>query len=117
MKKRWSKVLGVLCYTMGIFCALYVGGWLMLISPINTLITEFSSGELSLTVLIISIVKIALSATFGGFVWCIGYIGYNFFKGTEDPDWDALEKKWKEKRLKEKTKNDNSDIKEGQEGE
>ena len=98
MKKRWSKVVGVLCYGMGVFCSLYVGGWLMLISPIHTLITEYSSGELSFTILIVCIIKIALSATFGGLVWCIGYIGYNHFKGTEDPDWEALEKKWKEKK-------------------
>ena len=98
MKKKWRMTLGVLCYAMGIFCTLYVGGWLMLIVPINELIIAFQDKSLTFTMLIFDIVKIALSATFGGFVWCIGYIGYNHFKGTEDPDWEALEKKWRERK-------------------
>ena len=32
-----------------------------------------------------------------GLVWCIGYIGYNHFKGTEDPDWAAIEERWRAK--------------------
>jgi len=30
-------------------------------------------------------------------VWCIGYIGYNFFKGNEDPDWAAIEARFRNK--------------------
>ena len=29
---------------------------------------------------------------------CIGYIGYNFFKGNEDPDWEAIEQKIRDKK-------------------
>ena len=36
------------------------------------------------------VVKILFSTTLTGLIWCIGYIGYNHFKGTEDPDWDKL---------------------------
>ena len=50
-----------------------------------------------------SIIKIAFSTTFGGLVWCIGYIGYNHFKGTEDPDWEAIEERWRQKHGKEDT--------------
>lgn len=98
MKKKWSKILGVICYALGVFCALYVGGWLMLIKPIQVLLAAFSGGTLTFTLLIYNIIIIALSTTFAGLVWCIGYIGYNFFKGTDDPDWEAIEKKWKEKK-------------------
>jgi hypothetical protein len=31
-----------------------------------------------------------LSTTFAGLVWCIGYIGYNYFGAQDDPDWEIL---------------------------
>ena len=80
MKKKCDKLLGILCYALGILAALYVGGWLMLIKPIHVII-----------------IKIAFSTTFAGLVWCIGYIGYNFFKGNEDPDWAAIEARFRNK--------------------
>ena len=57
----------------------------------------FSNDSLTLTLLLKSIIKIAFSTTFAGLVWCIGYIGYNHFKGTEDPDWAAIEERWRAK--------------------
>ena len=97
MKKKVSHILGVLCYALGIFFALYVGGWLMLIKPIHMLMEAFSNDSLTLTLLLKSIIKIAFSTKFAGLVWCIGYIGYNHFKGTEDPDWAAIEERWRAK--------------------
>ena len=94
MKKKVSHILGVLCYALGIFFALYVGGWLMLIKPIHMLMEAFSNDSLTLTLLLKSIIKIAFSTTFAGLVWCIGY---NHFKGTEDPDWAAIEERWRAK--------------------
>lgn len=100
MKKKWSMILGIICYAIGVFSSIYVGGWLMLIQPIHTLIISYNDKSLSFSMLIMCIVKIALSSTFAGFVWCIGYIGYNHFQGTEDPDWEAIEKRWKERKAK-----------------
>ena len=97
MKKKWSMVLGVICYTLGIFCSIYVGGWLMLIKPIRGLLLAYTMKTLTFRFLVTSIIKIAFSTTFGGLVWCIGYIGYNFFRGTEDPDWNAIEEKFRAK--------------------
>ena len=99
MKKKVSHILGVLCYALGIFFALYVGGWLMLIKPIHMLMDAFSNDSLTLTLLLKSIIKVAFSTTFAGLVWCIGYIGYNHFKGTEDPDWAAIEERWRAKHI------------------
>ena len=64
MKKKVSHILGVLCYALGIFFALYVGGWLMLIKPIHMLMDAFSNDSLTLTLLLKSIIKIAFSTTF-----------------------------------------------------
>ena len=40
------------------------------------------------------IVKILFSTTMAGLIWCIGYIAYNHFKGTQDPDWETMEKEY-----------------------
>lgn len=71
----------------------------MLIKPIHMLMDAFSNDSLTLTLLLKSIIKIAFSTTFAGLVWCIGYIGYNHFKGTEDPDWAAIEERWRAKHI------------------
>ena len=87
MKKKCDKLLGILCYALGILAALYVGGYLMLIKPIHVIIIAFGNDMLTLP----------FSTTFAGLVWCIGYIGYNFFKGNEDPDWAAIEARFRNK--------------------
>ena len=97
MKKKCDKLLGILCYALGILAALYVGGYLMLIKPIHVIIIAFGNDMLTLPLLLKSIIKIAFSTTFAGLVWCIGYIGYNFFKGDEDPDWAAIEARFRNK--------------------
>ena len=48
MKKKCDKLLGILCYALGILAALYVGGWLMLIKPIHVIIIAFGNDMLTL---------------------------------------------------------------------
>ena len=76
MKKKCNKLLGLLCYALGILAALYVGGYLMLIKPIHVIIMAFGNDMLTLPLLLKSIIKIAFSTTFAGLVWCIGYITF-----------------------------------------
>ena len=97
MKKKCDKLLGILCYELGILAALYGGGYLMLIMPIHVIIIAFGNDKLTLPLLLKRIIKIAFSKTFTGLVWCIGYIGYNFFKGNEDTDWAAIESSFRKK--------------------
>lgn len=49
MKKKCDKLLGILCYALGILAALYVGGWLMLIKPIHVIIIAFGNDMRTLT--------------------------------------------------------------------
>lgn len=86
--KRLRMLLANICYVAGVFASVYVGGWLMLIVPVGELFSALREGELTVTMLGADIIKIALSTTFAGLVWTIGYIGYNHFRGTEDPKWD-----------------------------
>ena len=90
MKKRTDRILGIVCYTVGILLALYVGAWQMLIEPIGLLIYTFRNGDLTLTILVMNIIKIALSTTVSGIMFTFGYVGYNHFKGPEDPDWELF---------------------------
>lgn len=93
MRKRWNKAMGILCYAAGVVCAVYVGGWLMLFLPITTLAGAISDGSWTVGFVLANLIKIVFSATIAGFLWCLGYIGYNHFKGTEDPDWEKLNRK------------------------
>ena len=87
--------MAVLSYGMGIFLSIYVGGWVMLIQPLCLLINVISQGQCTTSVFVICAVKILLSATMSGLLWCLGYIGFNHFKGKEIPDWEALEEECK----------------------
>lgn len=91
MRKKIQMMAGLICYGLGVLGAFYVGGWLMFVQPVVTLFTGFGNNTLTLPMVLVCGIKILFSATIGGLVWCIGYIGCNHFKGTEDPDWDALE--------------------------
>ena len=86
MKKHINALLGFVCYTIGVIAAAYYGLWKMLVLPLHTLAVSFLAGDLN--------VKILFSTTMAGLIWCIGYIAYNHFKGTQDPDWETMEKEY-----------------------
>lgn len=99
MKKRVLQFLALLCNALGTIAALYVGGWMMFLRPIHMLFTAFGDGTLNAYLVLVCGVKILLSATFAGLVWCIGYIGCNYFKGDEEPDWNLINERAEEKNL------------------
>lgn len=97
MKKSWRAFMSIVCYTVGLVGAIYFGGWLMLIQPINQIWEAYQQQVLNWHMLLVAIIKIALSTTVAGAVWCTGYIGYNHFIGTED-EYDRLMAKLKKER-------------------
>lgn len=96
MKKRVRMLAAMICYCLGVLGAFYVGGWVMLLQPIQMLLDAYTCRTLTLPLVAVSIIKIIFSSTFAGLVWCVGYIGCNHFKGTEDPDWNEIGKEKKE---------------------
>ena len=66
----------------------------MIVLPLHTLAVSFLAGDLNITLLAVCVVKILFSTTMAGLIWCIGYIAYNHFKGTQDPDWETMEKEY-----------------------
>lgn len=90
MKRRICMVIGFSCYMTGVICAAYYGLWKMLCIPLHQLFAACIAGELTLTLVLACGIKILFSTTLTGFIWCLGYIGYNYFKGDEDPDWESI---------------------------
>lgn len=89
MNRKMKILLAVLCYLCGALAAVYIGGWIMLLKPLRLLVSSYQTGALGISVLLHCVIKIALSTTVGGLVWCIGYMGCNYFRGTED-EYDRL---------------------------
>jgi hypothetical protein len=102
MKKKMNRWLAILCNVFGTIATVYVGGWLMFLRPLQILYMSFLDGTWTIPLVLFCGVKILLSATFAGLVWCIGYIGSNYFKGEEEPDWTALNAGIEEPELTEK---------------
>lgn len=90
MKKHISMACAIICYAIGVVCSVYFGLWKMLLHPVLMIAGAFASGSLTLNLVIACAIKMLFSTTLTGLIWCVGYIGYNYFKGTEDPDWDTL---------------------------
>lgn len=101
MKKMLNAVLSIVCYFAGVVAAVYCGGYLMLLCPIKDLLYSFQTNTMTAHLLVVCIIKIALSTTVAGLVWCIGYIGYNHFIGTED-EYDRLLKQLEEEKKERK---------------
>lgn len=97
MGKQWKRLMGFLCYGAGIACSLYYGLWKFLVKPLGALLTAWMAGTVTLSFFLACSIKMVVSTTLTGLIWCIGYIGYNYFKGTEDPDWEAMEEQYREK--------------------
>lgn len=98
MKKRWKIILAAACYILGVFASIYIGGWLMLVKPVRLLMHSYGMGTLSVRLLAVCILKITLSTTVAGLVWCVGYIGCNYFRGTEDEYDRLIEQEMKKRR-------------------
>jgi hypothetical protein len=84
-------IAGFVCYTIGVICSVYYGLWKLLFLPAQTLLVAVLEGSLALPLFVGCVIKILFSTTITGLIWCLGYIAYNYFKGNEDPDWDAIE--------------------------
>ena len=72
MKKHISMLCAIICYAIGVICSVYFGLWKMLVHPVMIIIAAFSTGQLTLNLLIACLIKILFSTTLTGLIWCIG---------------------------------------------
>lgn len=70
MKKNVRKIIAVLLGLLGTILAIYIGGYWLFIRPVRYLYVGFLAGTLTKKSLIICIIKILLSSTAGGGIWC-----------------------------------------------
>jgi uncharacterized membrane protein len=86
MKKQVNKMIGFVCYIIGVVCSVYFGLWKMLLIPLRMLYVAAVNGELSATLVIACAIKILFSTTMSGLIWCIGYIASNHVYDSRDEE-------------------------------
>lgn len=77
-------LLAVIIYLTGFAVAVYVGGWVMIIKPVKYTISAYTLGTLTLSQLIVSVIKCISSLTVTGLIWCLGYIASNHIYDSRD---------------------------------
>lgn len=71
MKKALRRVLAIGFSLLGIFLAIYVGGYWLFIRSVHFLYQGLLAGTLTSKSLIICIIKIFCASTAAGGLWCI----------------------------------------------
>ena len=84
MGRNIRMALSVAIYILGLAVSVYVGGWIMLLKPVKETIAAYTLGTLTLTQLLISVIKCISSMTVSGLIWCIGYIASNHIFDSRD---------------------------------
>lgn len=76
MKEYIKNIVGSLFIIAGIVGGLYVGGWLMFISPIIEALKAFDAGTLTGMMVGVTVLKCILASVVGGIIARVGiYIG------------------------------------------
>ena len=83
MKRNAKRAIAVLFSILGTVLGLYVGGYCLFVRPVYWLVTGFTGGTLTASILIINVFKIFIASTVGGGIWCICDIIASFFR--DDP--------------------------------
>jgi hypothetical protein len=78
------RMAGGMCSLIGTLLAIYVGGWLMLLSPLKETVFAFFLGTVTKKMVIVTTIKCALSLTTVGAIWCGGYILNRKIVGYEE---------------------------------
>ena len=84
MGRNIRMALSVAIYILGLAVSVFVGVWIMLLKPVKETIAAYSLGTLTLTQLLISVIKCISSMTVSGLIWCIGYIASNHIFDSRD---------------------------------
>ena len=68
------KAAGFLSVLLGTVLALYIGVWKMIVKPLLKLYLTWRTGQLTLLIVIITVLKCWLSLTVAGLIWSAGYM-------------------------------------------
>ncbi|MCR4674662.1 MAG: hypothetical protein K5675_06610 [Lachnospiraceae bacterium] len=84
MKKTFRKAMDLLLSLGGTLLALYVGGYWLLIRPLQNLYAGYMEHAITWNLLLNSFIRIFVSATVFGSIWCIFDILAGFFRDDEE---------------------------------
>lgn len=84
MNCNFRIILSAAIYFAGFAAAFYVGGWLMIIKPVQNTIAAYTLGTLTFSQIFVAGLKCISSLTVGGLIWCIGYIASNHIYDSRD---------------------------------
>ncbi len=79
-----KKLIVILLSLAGTVLAVYIGGYMMLISPAIELYRSFLAHTLTIKQIFIDIVSFSLAATVGGTIWCVFDILAGLFREKEN---------------------------------
>ena len=74
-------------YLLGTFLALYIGGWLMMVHPLQDIYEGWCEGVLSVRRVVVDAIKCLFAGTVGGTLWSVGYIVGNCFREYDEDGW------------------------------
>ncbi len=82
---RYARAMaGGACSLISTLFAIYVGGWLMILSPLKDAVSAYFLGSLTRKMVITTALKWLLSLTTAGAIWCAGYILNRKITGHEE---------------------------------
>lgn len=84
MNRNIRIVLSAAIYFTGFIVSLYVGGWIMFLKPVRHTIAAYTLGTLTLSQLLVAVVKCVSSMTVAGLIWCLGYMASNHIYDSRD---------------------------------
>lgn len=90
MRFSWKTAAAMICSFLGLMGWCYVGGYMILTKPLKDLVLSFAAGDFSFVKILAALVQAFLYLSLAGAVWCIGYMGSDYFKTWEK---DSREKK------------------------
>ncbi len=104
MTKNVKFLMATILSVAGTIMMVYVGGWLLFVSPLLSLYRHFMDHSLTGRLLLVDLIKIFFAATAGGAIWCIFDIAAGYFR---DDKGDAPWPKEREKQETSERKNKN----------
>ena len=72
--KKTKGIVGILIFIISIIAGIYLGGWLMFLSPIINCCRAIDSGDITAIMVFITIVKCIFSSVVITIIPCIGKI-------------------------------------------
>lgn len=82
--KQFRKTIAILISLFGSLLALYTGGYVLFLLPLLGLYKAFTTGSLTLSLLLRDLIMIFFAATVGGAIWCVFDILAGFFRDHEE---------------------------------